>query len=157
MLIVSPDHGCSNEILTIVACMSVAQIFMRPVDQSKAADEAKAAFYIICLECSKTAVGYHGESRHYSCRQRYQKFILLPEYTVSLDCWNVYAGGIQAKYGKVFDCKGQSTSRDSSVFRGDKQARLGSVVRVCSNYEKFHYNCFRHTSCLVGRNLSALF
>jgi hypothetical protein len=24
------------------------------------------------------------------------------------------------------------------VFRGDKQARLGSVVRVCSNYEKFH-------------------
>jgi hypothetical protein len=24
------------------------------------------------------------------------------------------------------------------VFRGDKQARLGSVVRVCSNCEKFH-------------------
>ena len=44
MIIASPDYGCSEEILTIVACMSVPQIFMRPREAAKAADEAKAQF-----------------------------------------------------------------------------------------------------------------
>jgi pre-mRNA-splicing factor ATP-dependent RNA helicase DHX15/PRP43 len=44
MIITSPDYGCSEEILSIVACMSVPQIFMRPREAAKAADEAKAQF-----------------------------------------------------------------------------------------------------------------
>lgn len=44
MIIASPDYGCSEEIASIVACMSVPQIFMRPREQAKAADEAKAQF-----------------------------------------------------------------------------------------------------------------
>ena len=30
MILASPDYNCSQEIATIVACMSVPQIFMRP-------------------------------------------------------------------------------------------------------------------------------
>ncbi|KAI8829128.1 P-loop containing nucleoside triphosphate hydrolase protein [Chytriomyces cf. hyalinus JEL632] len=43
-LISSPSHTCSNEILTIVAMLSVPNAFIRPNDQRKQADEAKAQF-----------------------------------------------------------------------------------------------------------------
>mmetsp|Transcript_15114 Transcript_15114/g.19606 ORF Transcript_15114/g.19606 Transcript_15114/m.19606 type:complete len:724 (+) Transcript_15114:82-2253(+) len=44
MLISSPTHRCSNEMVSIVALMNVAIIFMRPKEAAKAADEAKAQF-----------------------------------------------------------------------------------------------------------------
>lgn len=44
VILSSPDYGCSEEILSIVSCMSVPQIFMRPRENAKAADEAKAQF-----------------------------------------------------------------------------------------------------------------
>lgn len=44
MLLCSPDYSCSEEIVNIVASMSVPQIFMRPREAAKAADEAKAQF-----------------------------------------------------------------------------------------------------------------
>jgi pre-mRNA-splicing factor ATP-dependent RNA helicase DHX15/PRP43 len=44
LMLVAPDYNCSDEILSIVACLSVPSIFMRPKEQAKAADEAKAQF-----------------------------------------------------------------------------------------------------------------
>ncbi|KAF9091707.1 DEAH-box ATP-dependent RNA helicase prp43 [Mortierella sp. AD031] len=44
MLITSPQYGCSNEIMTIVSLLNVPLVFMRPPDQRKMADEAKAQF-----------------------------------------------------------------------------------------------------------------
>jgi pre-mRNA-splicing factor ATP-dependent RNA helicase DHX15/PRP43 len=44
MLLVSPDFSCSNEMLSIVAMLSVPNVFMRPKEAAKAADEAKAQF-----------------------------------------------------------------------------------------------------------------
>jgi pre-mRNA-splicing factor ATP-dependent RNA helicase DHX15/PRP43 len=44
MLIASCDFGCSNEILSITAMLSVPNVFMRPADARKAADEAKMQF-----------------------------------------------------------------------------------------------------------------
>ena len=44
MLLVSPDYDCSNEMLSIVAMLSVPNIFMRPKEAAKAADDAKAQF-----------------------------------------------------------------------------------------------------------------
>ncbi|KAG2229253.1 hypothetical protein INT48_002831 [Thamnidium elegans] len=44
MLIESPKYNCSNEILSIAALLSVPQIFTRPSNARKAADEAKAQF-----------------------------------------------------------------------------------------------------------------
>ena len=44
MLIASADFGCSNEVLSMVAMLSVQQVFMRPREAAKAADAAKAAF-----------------------------------------------------------------------------------------------------------------
>ena len=44
MLIASAGLGCSNEVLSIVAMLSVQQVFMRPREAAKAADAAKAAF-----------------------------------------------------------------------------------------------------------------
>jgi pre-mRNA-splicing factor ATP-dependent RNA helicase DHX15/PRP43 len=42
MLIMAPQHQCSNEVLSIVALLNVAQVFMRPKEAAKAADEAKS-------------------------------------------------------------------------------------------------------------------
>ena len=41
MLLISPDYKCSNEVLTIVALLSVPNIFMRPKEAAKAADEGE--------------------------------------------------------------------------------------------------------------------
>ncbi|KAF8552315.1 P-loop containing nucleoside triphosphate hydrolase protein [Imleria badia] len=42
MLISSPEFQCSNEILTITAMLSVPDVWLRPTDQCKEADAAKA-------------------------------------------------------------------------------------------------------------------
>ncbi|PKC08384.1 P-loop containing nucleoside triphosphate hydrolase protein [Rhizophagus irregularis] len=44
MLIESPKYRCSNEILSIAALLSVPNIFVRPNDMKKQAEEAKAKF-----------------------------------------------------------------------------------------------------------------
>jgi pre-mRNA-splicing factor ATP-dependent RNA helicase DHX15/PRP43 len=44
VLLSAPSFRCSNEAATIVACLSVPQIFLRPREQAKAADEAKSRF-----------------------------------------------------------------------------------------------------------------
>merc|ERR1712166_879445 len=44
LVLISPDYGCSAEIVTIVACMSGGQIFLRPRETAKLADAAKAQF-----------------------------------------------------------------------------------------------------------------
>jgi len=44
MLTVSPSFKCSNEVLSVTAMLSVPNVFMRPREQQKAADEAKARF-----------------------------------------------------------------------------------------------------------------
>jgi len=44
MLLASPGRRCSNEVVSIVALMNVANVFMRPKEAAKAADESKAQF-----------------------------------------------------------------------------------------------------------------
>eukprot|EP00761_Pharyngomonas_kirbyi_P002306 gb/GECH01002310.1/.p1 GENE.gb/GECH01002310.1/~~gb/GECH01002310.1/.p1 ORF type:complete len:696 (+),score=175.79 gb/GECH01002310.1/:1-2088(+) len=44
LLISSPSYNCSNEMLSIVAMLSVANPFLRPKDRIHLADEAKAKF-----------------------------------------------------------------------------------------------------------------
>ncbi|KAG1671776.1 hypothetical protein FOA52_000153 [Chlamydomonas sp. UWO 241] len=44
MLVASPEFRCSNEILSIAACLSTPNMFLRPKEAAKAADEAKAKF-----------------------------------------------------------------------------------------------------------------
>lgn len=44
MLISSPEFYCSNEILSLTALLSVPQIFVRPINARKRADEMKALF-----------------------------------------------------------------------------------------------------------------
>lgn len=43
-LLNSPKFGCSNEVLSIVALLSVPNIYVRPKEAAKLADEAKAQF-----------------------------------------------------------------------------------------------------------------
>ncbi|KAJ6553520.1 P-loop containing nucleoside triphosphate hydrolase protein [Mycena vulgaris] len=42
ILIVSPEYGCSNEILTVVAMLSVPPVWRRPMNERREADAAKA-------------------------------------------------------------------------------------------------------------------
>jgi pre-mRNA-splicing factor ATP-dependent RNA helicase DHX15/PRP43 len=44
MLIASTDYNCSNEILSITSLLSVPQVFIRPGDKKKEADESKMRF-----------------------------------------------------------------------------------------------------------------
>lgn len=44
MLITSPEFECSNEMLSLTALLSVPQIFIRPANARKWADEAKMQF-----------------------------------------------------------------------------------------------------------------
>lgn len=44
MLISAPKFKCANEMLSVVAMLSVPQVFVRPNDQRKEADEAKNRF-----------------------------------------------------------------------------------------------------------------
>ncbi|KCV71143.1 pre-mRNA-splicing factor ATP-dependent RNA helicase DHX15 [Fonticula alba] len=62
MLIASPEHKCSNEILSIVAMLSVPNCFIRPNDQRNEADSAKAQFV-------------HEESDHITLLNVYHAFV----------------------------------------------------------------------------------
>jgi pre-mRNA-splicing factor ATP-dependent RNA helicase DHX15/PRP43 len=42
MLLVSPQYNCSNEMLSIVALLSVPYCFIKPKDNLAEADQAKA-------------------------------------------------------------------------------------------------------------------
>ena len=44
MVVASPQFRCSNEVLSITALLSVPNVFVRPRDAMRAADEAKARF-----------------------------------------------------------------------------------------------------------------
>ncbi|CAM9421792.1 unnamed protein product [Chrysoparadoxa australica] len=44
MLLAAADYRCSNEVLSIVAMLSVPQVFMRPKEAQREADAAKAQF-----------------------------------------------------------------------------------------------------------------
>ena len=44
VLLNSPNFRCSDEILTIVALLSTPNVFMRPKEMQKEADEARAKF-----------------------------------------------------------------------------------------------------------------
>merc|ERR1719201_2687084 len=44
MLIKSPSHKCSNEVLSIAAMLSVPMVFVRPKDNAKEADDSKQRF-----------------------------------------------------------------------------------------------------------------
>jgi pre-mRNA-splicing factor ATP-dependent RNA helicase DHX15/PRP43 len=44
MVVGSADFGCSNEILSVAAMLSVPSVFARPKGEEKAADAAKARF-----------------------------------------------------------------------------------------------------------------
>lgn len=44
MLVAAPQFKCSNEIVSIAAMLSVPNVFTRPREAAKAADEAKQRF-----------------------------------------------------------------------------------------------------------------
>jgi pre-mRNA-splicing factor ATP-dependent RNA helicase DHX15/PRP43 len=75
MILVSPEFGCSSEIVSIVACMSVPQIFLRPRESAKAADEAKAQF-------TQT------DSDHLTLLNAYAAYELVPVQERKKWCWD---------------------------------------------------------------------
>lgn len=75
MLICSPDYGCSNEIVTIAACLSVPQIFMRPKENGKAADIAKAQFA-------------HPDGDHLTLLTVFQAYEQIPQSERKKWCWD---------------------------------------------------------------------
>ena len=75
MIITSSDYGCSEEIMSIVACMSVPQVFMRPKEAAKAADEAKAQFA-------------HADGDHLTLLNAYSAYSSTPKADKKQWCWD---------------------------------------------------------------------
>uniref|UniRef100_A0A7S2UZ15 RNA helicase n=1 Tax=Fibrocapsa japonica TaxID=94617 RepID=A0A7S2UZ15_9STRA len=76
MILASPEFHCSNEMLSIVAMVSVPTIFLRPKEAQKAADEMKAQFAHVDGDHLTLLNTYHaykqaGESREWC----YEHFI----------------------------------------------------------------------------------
>jgi pre-mRNA-splicing factor ATP-dependent RNA helicase DHX15/PRP43 len=44
MMVAAPQFKCSNEIVSVAAMLSVPNVFVRPKESAKLADEAKARF-----------------------------------------------------------------------------------------------------------------
>ena len=64
LLIASPLYKCSNEALSIAAMLSVPQVFMRPRDQQREADAAKAKFEHIDGDHLTLLNVYHAYKQH---------------------------------------------------------------------------------------------
>jgi pre-mRNA-splicing factor ATP-dependent RNA helicase DHX15/PRP43 len=75
LILSSPDYGCSSEMATIVACLSVPQLFMRPRETAKAADTAKAQFS-------------HPDSDHMTLLNAYAAYEATPEREREQWCWD---------------------------------------------------------------------
>jgi len=78
MLLVSPGFGCSNEILSLVALLSVPYIFVKPKDNLAEADEAKSRFMHMDGDHLTMLNVYHafkqkGESQEW-CRENYLNY-----------------------------------------------------------------------------------
>jgi pre-mRNA-splicing factor ATP-dependent RNA helicase DHX15/PRP43 len=74
LILMSPDYGCSSEIASIVACLSVPQIFLRPRESAKAADAAKAQFA-------------HPDSDHMTMLNAYAEYEVTPVAERKKWCW----------------------------------------------------------------------
>lgn len=76
LLIASPNYRCSNEILTIVALLSVPNVFVRPKEAQKQADEAKNKFSHIHGDHLSLLNVYHAYQQHNSDPQWcYENFL----------------------------------------------------------------------------------
>jgi pre-mRNA-splicing factor ATP-dependent RNA helicase DHX15/PRP43 len=75
MILVSPEYGCSSEIVSIVASLSVPQIFMRPRENAKEADASKAQFT-------------HPESDHMTLLNAYFAYDQQPKHDRKQWCWD---------------------------------------------------------------------
>ncbi|XP_020612698.1 putative pre-mRNA-splicing factor ATP-dependent RNA helicase PRP1 [Orbicella faveolata] len=76
MVIASCDHNCSNEILSITAMLSVPQVFLRPNEAKKAADEAKMKFAHIDGDHLTLLNVYHAyKQNHEDVQWCYDNFI----------------------------------------------------------------------------------
>ncbi len=75
LILVSPEYNCSAEVVTIVACLSVPQIFLRPREAAKAADEAKAQFT-------------HSESDHLTLLHVFNEYNMVAEKDRKQWCWD---------------------------------------------------------------------
>ena len=75
LILVSPDYNCSSEIVTIVACLSVPQLFLRPRETAKQADEAKAQFS-------------HPDSDHLTLLTAFNEYSMVPDNEKRQWCWD---------------------------------------------------------------------
>jgi pre-mRNA-splicing factor ATP-dependent RNA helicase DHX15/PRP43 len=75
LILVSPDYNCSSEIVTIVACLSVPQLFLRPRETAKQADEAKAQFS-------------HVDSDHLTLLTAFNEYNMVPDNEKRQWCWD---------------------------------------------------------------------
>jgi pre-mRNA-splicing factor ATP-dependent RNA helicase DHX15/PRP43 len=77
LILVSPDYHCSMEIVTIVSCLNTPQLFLRPRENAKAADMAKAQFI-------------HADSDHITLLNAYAEYDATPDHEKKKWCWDNY-------------------------------------------------------------------
>jgi pre-mRNA-splicing factor ATP-dependent RNA helicase DHX15/PRP43 len=66
MLIKSPSHKCSNEVLSIAAMLSVPMVFVRPKENAKEADDSKQRFSHLDGDHLTLLNAFHAYKQHIS-------------------------------------------------------------------------------------------
>ncbi|KAK7249857.1 ATP-dependent RNA helicase [Aureococcus anophagefferens] len=64
LLLASPEYKCSNEALSVAACMSVPLIFQRPKHKQREADDCKAQFAHVDGDHCTLLNAYHAYKHH---------------------------------------------------------------------------------------------
>jgi len=134
MLLTSPEFQCSNEVVSIVAMLSVPAVFMRPKDAAKQADEAKAQFAHTDGDHLTLLNTYHawktnGESKDWAyVKQALLLLLLRPRYSDYEDpFYDSIATTLLRTHSPRVSLSGTKTS--STRGRCNRPSRCGSSSR----------------------------
>lgn len=157
LLIEAPRFNCSNEILSIVACLSVPQFFMRPKESQRAADEAKARFA-------------HVDGDHLTLLNVYHAYKSVPEANQVQWCWDNFlnqrslksADNVRQQLGRIMKrmniplISSEATSRQYYI-NIRKALTVGSFMKIAHLERAGHYSTMKdnqivllHPSTVLG-------
>ena len=147
LLLVSPDYNCSDEVLSIIACLSVPSIFMRPKEAAKQADECKAQFA-------------NGESDHITILNGYNAYLQVGK---NKDwCWDNFLNerSLQSADSVRKQLVGIMTKLDLPLNSNDKKtATYNTAVKqslTASNFMQVAYLLRNGTYLTVKDNQSVM-
>jgi len=110
-LIASVDMGCSDEMLSIVAMLSIPTIFYRPKEKQQQADQKKSKFHDPCGDHLTLLNVYNGwKNSNFNNAWCYENFIQVRAISRARDVRNQLLGIMNRYHHKIISC-GRNTTK----------------------------------------------